>query len=110
MSLPLPSRVYPLTHQADWAGPKPIDLIQHAGETVYVPNGWWHAGTRSHPIEEYIWSCLSTMLTRSRWAHAVMNLEETIAVTQNFCNTTNFPRVRAPPPRNPRGNKITQTC
>lgn len=48
------------------AQPPPMDLVQSAGETVYVPNGWWHA---------------------------VLNVEESIAVTQNFCNTTNFPRV-----------------
>lgn len=38
-------------------------FIQHAGETVYVPNGWHHA---------------------------VLNLEDTVAVTQNWVGSVNF--------------------
>jgi len=42
---------------------KPIECILEAGEIMYVPSGWWHQ---------------------------VLNLTDTICVTQNFCNAQNF--------------------
>ena len=42
-----------------------MEFIQNDHETVVVPNGWWHA---------------------------VVNLEDSIAVTQNYVSVNNFPK------------------
>jgi JmjC domain, hydroxylase len=45
---------------------RPIMGTCRAGETVFVPNGWWHC---------------------------VMNIEESIAITQNFVDSSNLANV-----------------
>jgi histone arginine demethylase JMJD6 len=52
-------KMYPKTKTFEWRSiqkkPPPLDVVQNAGEIMYVPDGWWHA---------------------------VLNLTHTVAVTQ----------------------------
>mmetsp|Transcript_13502 Transcript_13502/g.31767 ORF Transcript_13502/g.31767 Transcript_13502/m.31767 type:complete len:431 (-) Transcript_13502:16-1308(-) len=47
-------------------GVRPVEFVQYPGDTVFIPGGWWHC---------------------------VVNLDDTVAVTQNYCGRCNFARV-----------------
>ena len=63
-------KAYPITQKWEWSEvggcPKSFDVVQNAGEIMFVPDGWWHA---------------------------VLNVTQTVAVTQNFCTTPRFDAV-----------------
>ncbi|VDN22678.1 unnamed protein product [Gongylonema pulchrum] len=59
--------VYKRTSSCNWSKEwTPIEAVQYPGEIMFVPSGWWHV---------------------------VLNLTDTIAVTQNFCSEVNLPSV-----------------
>uniref|UniRef100_A0A158Q8M6 JmjC domain-containing protein n=1 Tax=Elaeophora elaphi TaxID=1147741 RepID=A0A158Q8M6_9BILA len=59
--------VYGRINSPDWLEEwKPIEAVQCPGEVIFVPSGWWHV---------------------------VLNLTDTVAVTQNFCSKVNLPLV-----------------
>ena len=55
--------VWPRTQQPGWIAPQPLNAVQNPGEVIFVPAGWWHA---------------------------VLNLDLCVAVTHNFCSSSNF--------------------
>ncbi|KAK6746836.1 hypothetical protein RB195_000221 [Necator americanus] len=61
------STVYKRVHSSTWPKEYPvIEARQGPGDTMFVPSGWWHV---------------------------VINEDETIAITQNFCSVINLPQV-----------------
>ncbi|CAL1140067.1 unnamed protein product, partial [Cladocopium goreaui] len=52
---------------------------------------WWRRKREEWPLEaiEFIQEPGEIVFVPARWWHAVLNLEDTIAVTQNFCNEWN---------------------
>uniref|UniRef100_A0A7S0LBS9 JmjC domain-containing protein n=1 Tax=Coccolithus braarudii TaxID=221442 RepID=A0A7S0LBS9_9EUKA len=56
----------PRTRSVEWCGPPVLELVQAAGETVFVPEGW---------------------------RHAVLNLELTVAITHNVAHPSALSRM-----------------
>lgn len=58
--------VWPQTLEDSWKYEKPLYVEQGPGDVIFVPSGWWHV---------------------------VINVDFTVAVTENFCSSANFHRV-----------------
>lgn len=58
--------VWPQTLEDSWKYEKPLYFEQGPGDVIFVPSGWWHV---------------------------VINVDFTVAVTENFCSSANFHRV-----------------
>lgn len=59
-------RAHAVGNHGDYKGFACYEFTQNEGETVFIPNGWWHA---------------------------VLNITDTVGVTQNFCSPRNFDQV-----------------
>ena len=57
-----------LVSSTDDKTPKPIECVMEAGDTIVVPSGWWHA---------------------------VVNLEHSVAITENWAHEHNIKEVRS---------------
>ena len=57
------THILPRCLASDWPHGPVLQCIQQPGEVIFVPAGWWHA---------------------------VLNLDATLAVTQNVCTSANF--------------------
>lgn len=59
-------RAHAVGNHGDYRGFACFEFTQNEGETVFIPNGWWHA---------------------------VLNMTDTVGITQNFCSPRNFDQV-----------------
>jgi len=64
-------------------GQAPLQCMLRAGETIFVPSGWWHL---------------------------VLNTEETVAVTGNFMDDANALNVLGELAKRPRNGEAVQAC
>jgi histone arginine demethylase JMJD6 len=86
--------VWPETQKEAWTQngyPRPIEVWQGPGDTMFVPSGWWHVRLK---VEDFFLAP-PTAPTHTSTSHTymlqvVVNLDFTVAVTHNFCSSSNF--------------------
>jgi hypothetical protein len=83
---------------------RPIECLLRPGDMIFIPNGWWHTVHTSTTILPSLLA-RSHDTTRTRHAHdqrhdrrhdttrQVLNLEESVAVTQNYVGRHNVKNV-----------------